>query len=186
MHWTPFKIRETPLRSSWQADEIVVTRGEELIEHLRADDIDRVTLVHADEGCSPGEVRAALFELPDRVVLLGAASGISGRVLFERQAFWSQRNCIYWVSERCVSWSEIQSESRWPFSRQMPQHRQLTPAAARSLLDRSDVTGPHTWEQRKQHRIESSRPFPGRVIDPTPSLGRTMIGDPPRSSASSA
>jgi hypothetical protein len=186
MHWAPFKIRETPLRSNWQGDEIVVTRGDELIDHLRADDIGSVTLVHADEGDSPGQVRAAIFELPDRVVWLGAASGIAGRVLFERQAYWSQRNCIYWVSERSVSWSEIQSESRWPFSRQLPQHRQLTPAAARSLLDPSDVTGPHTWDQRKQHRIERRRPFPGRAVDSTQSLGRTMIGEPPRSSASSA
>jgi hypothetical protein len=107
-------------------------------------------------------------------------------VLFERQAYWSQRNCIYWVSERSVSWSEIQAESRWPFSRHLPQHRQLTPAAARSLLDASDVTGPHTWDQRKQHRIERRRPFPGRVADSTQSLGRTMIGEAPRSSASGA
>jgi hypothetical protein len=174
MHWTSFKIREAHLRSSWQADEIVVIRGDELIDHLRADEIDRVTLVHADEGDSPGQVRAAIFELPDRVVLLGAASGIAGRVLFERQAYWSQRNCIYWVSERCVSWSEIQVESRWLFARQVPQHRQLTPAAARSLLDCSDVTGPHTWDQRKQHRIERRRPFPGRVIGSTQTHSSAM------------
>jgi hypothetical protein len=167
MHWTSLKTRETQLRSSWQADEIVVTRGDELIDHLRADEIDRVTLVHADEGDSPGEVRAAIFELPDRVVLLGAASGIAGRVLFERQAYWSQRNCIYWVSERFVSCSEIQGESRWPFARQVPQHRQLTLAAARSLLERCDVTGPHTWDQRKLVRIERRRPFPGRVMGAT-------------------
>jgi hypothetical protein len=167
MHWTPLKIRGTTLRSHWQGDEIVVTRGDELVDHLRADEIQRVTLVHADKGDSPGEVRAALFELPDRIVLLGAASGIAGRVLFERQAYWSQRDCIYWISERCVSWSEIRGESRWPFSRQLPQHRQLTRAAGTSLLDRADVTGPHTWDQRKQHRIERRRPFPGRAIGAT-------------------
>ena len=164
MHWTSFKIREVPLRSSWHADEIVVTRGDELIDHLQADAIARVTLVHAENGDSPGEVRAALFEMTDRAVLLGAASGIAGRVLFERQAYWSQRNCIYWVSERCVSWTELQGRPRWPFVRQTPQHRPLTLAAAKALLDGSDVTGPHTWDQRKQHRIERRRPFPGRVI----------------------
>jgi hypothetical protein len=164
MHWTSLKIKETPLRSSWQGDEIVITRGDELIDHLRADEINRVTLVHASTGDSPGEVRAAIFELPDRVVLLGAASGIAGRVLFERQAYWSRRNCIYWLSERYMSWPESQGESRWLFARQVPQHRQLTPAAAASLFDRADVTGPHTWDQRKQHRIERRRPFPGRVI----------------------
>jgi len=165
MHWTSLKIKDSPLRTSWQADEIVVTRGDELIDHLRADEIERVTLVHAGEGEMPGEVRAAIFEMADRVVLLGAASGIAGRVLFERQAFWSQRNCIYWISERCLSWPEIQGESRWPFARRVPQHRALTAAAARSLYEQSDLTGPHTWDQRKQHRIERRRPFRGRMSD---------------------
>lgn len=167
MHWTSLKTRETQLRTSWQADEIVVTRGDELIDQLRADEIERVTLVHADSGDSPGDVRAALFELPDRVVLLGAASGIAGRVLFERQAYWSQRGCIYWVSERFVSWSQIQGESRWLFARQVPQHRQLTTAAVGSLLERSEATGPHTWDQRKQFRIERRRPFRGRTVTAT-------------------
>jgi len=163
MHWTSLKIRETNLRSSWQGDEIVITRGDELIDHLRADEIERVTLVHAAAGDSPGEVRAAVFELPDRVVLLGAESGIAGRVLFERQAYWSQRSCIYWVSERCVAWPEVHSESRWLFARTVPQHRELTAAAARALFERTDATGPHTWDQRKQIRIERRRPFPGRM-----------------------
>ena len=168
MHWTSLRIRDAQLRSSWQGDEIVVTRGDELVDHIPADQIVRVTLVHAGEGESPGDVRAAVFELADRVVVLGAASGIAGRVLFERQAFWSPRNCIYWVSERCVSWPELQSESRWPFTRQGVQHRQLTPSDAEALYERWDVTGPHTWEQRKRHRIERRRTFPGRVLRATP------------------
>jgi len=164
MHWTSLKIKDSPLRTSWQADEIIVTRGDELIEHLRGDEIERVTLVHAGEGDMPGEVRAAIIEMPDRVVLLGAGSGIAGRVLFERQAFWSRHNCIYWISERCVSWPEAPGESRWPFARRVPQHRALTPSAANSLFERSDLTGPHTWDQRKQHRIDRRRPFRGRAI----------------------
>jgi hypothetical protein len=164
MHWTSLRIKGAQLRTSWQADEIIVTRGDEWIDHLRAADIDRVTLIHAAAGESPVDIRAALFEMPDRVVLLGAASGIAGRVLFERQAFWSQRNCIYWVSERCVTWPETQSESRWLFARHVAQHRQLTRESARTLLERSDVTGPHTWDQRKQYRIERRRLFPGRAI----------------------
>jgi hypothetical protein len=174
MHWTLAKTKETHLQSSWQANEIVVTRGDQTIERLQADDIVRVTLVHADAGDSPGEVRAAFFELRDRVVLLGAASGIAGRVLFERQAYWSERNCIYWVSQRCVVCPEIQRQSRWPFARQAPLHRQLTLAAARSLLEHSDISGPHTWDQRKQVRIERRRPFPGRVAAATQAANNVM------------
>jgi hypothetical protein len=135
---------------------------------LRASDIEHVTLVHAGEGESPGEVRAALFEMAERAVLLGAASGIAGRVLFERQAYWAQRNCIYWVGERRVSWPSVLGEPRWPLMRpRVPMRRTLTPAAAASLIDRAEVTGPHTWDERKRHRIERRRPFPGHAIGAT-------------------
>ena len=174
MHWMALKVRGPALQSSWQADEIVVTRGDELIDHMCADEIERVTLVHADSGDSPAEIRAAIFELRDRVVLLDATSGISGRVLFERQAFWSERNCIYWVSERCVSWPEFHGESRWPFGRPAPQHRQLKLAQTGSLFNRGDVTGPHTWDQRKQIRIERRRPFRGRGISAAQAQGNPM------------
>ncbi len=174
MNWTSMKFREAGLRSSWQAEEIVVSRGDEVIDHLRADEIDRVTLVHADEGDSPGEVCAAIFEFSDRVVLLGAASGIGGRVLFERQAYWSRRNCIYWVGQRYVTWPEIAGESRWRFARQLPQYLQLTPTAASLLFERSQASGPHTWDQRKQFRVERRRPFPGRVVGAAHAHGRAL------------
>lgn len=165
MHWTSLTTRDAPLRTCWQADEIVATRGEVWVDRLRADDIQRVTLVHAETGDSPGEVLAALFALPDRVVLLGAMSGVAGRVLFERQAYWAQRSCIYWVSERFVTWPPSLCESRWPFGRQVPLHRSLTTALAADLLAHAAISGPHTWDQRKRLRIERRRPFPGRALD---------------------
>ena len=168
MSWTSLKSREAPLHTSWQADEIVITRGDELIDQLPAEAIERVTLVHATGGDSPGEIRAAIFELTDRIVLVGAGSGIAGRVLFERQAYWSQRACIYWISERHVSWPEVRGESRWPFGRQIPQHRNLAPTMLGALLERADATGPHTWDQRKQWRIERRRPFRGRAMGVSP------------------
>jgi hypothetical protein len=173
MIWTSLaRTQQAPVETYWQADEIVVTQGGELVDRLRAGGIERVTLVHAGDGESPGEVRAALFEMADRAVLLGAASGIAGRVLFERQAYWSQRNCIYWVSERRVAWPAVLGEARWTLLRsRVPQHRALTPAAAASLLERAQVTGPHTWDERKRHRIERRRPFPGRAIGATPVHG---------------
>jgi len=169
MIWTLPRASQTPVRTCWRADEIVVTQGGELIDRLRASEIERVTLVHAGDGESPGEVRAALFEMADRAVVLGAASGIAGRVLFERQAYWSQRNCIYWVDQRRVYWPAVLGEARWPLARaRVPQHRTLTPAAAASLFERAEVTGPHTWDERKRHRIERRHPFPGRAIGAAP------------------
>jgi hypothetical protein len=168
MIWTLPRTQQAPVTTCWQADAIVVARGGEPIDRLRAGDIERVTLIHAGEGESPGEVRAALFELADRAVLLGAASGIAGRVLFERQAYWSQRHCIYWVGERRVAWPSLLGEPRWPLGRpRVPQHRTLAAAAAAALLDRAQVTGPHTWDERKRHRIERRRPFPGQPIGAT-------------------
>lgn len=169
MIWTLPRTKQAPVGTCWWTDEIVVTQGGKLIDRLRAGDIERVTLVHAGDGESPGEVRAALFEMADRTVVLGAASGIAGRVLFERQAYWSQRNCIYWVGERRVAWPSVLGEPRWPLVRaRVPQHRTLMPAAAASLFERAEVTGPHTWDERKRHRIERRRPFPGRAIGATP------------------
>lgn len=169
MIWTLPRTKRAPVGTCWWADEIVVTQGRELIDRLRAGAIERVTLVHIGDGESPGEVRAALFEMADRAVLLGATSGIAGRVLFERQAYWSQRNCIYWVGERGVTWPSVLGEPRWPLVRpRVPQHRTLTRAATASLLEHAEVTGPHTWDERKRHRIERRRPFPGHPIGATP------------------
>jgi hypothetical protein len=175
MNWTLPRAKETALSTCWRADEIIVVQGRQLIDRLRAGDIDRVTLVHTGEGESPVEVRAAIFELAGRAVLLGAASGIAGRVLFEHQAYWSQRNCIYWVNERRVSWPATRGESRWPFGKpRLPPHRPLALADVATLLERADATGPHTWDQRKRHRIERRRPFPGHAIV-APALHGSML-----------
>lgn len=169
MIWTSPRTQPASVSTRWQADEIVVARGDEVIDRLRADDIARVLLVHAGEGESPAEVRAALFEMVDRTVVLGAASGIAGRVLFERQAYWSQRNCIYWVGELGVAWTAVLGHHRWPLAHpRLPQHRTLTRAAAASLLEHAQLTGPHTWDERKRHRIERRRPFPGRAVGDAP------------------
>jgi hypothetical protein len=164
MEWTTAKTRAPQLRTSWQGDDIAVTRGDEMIDCLRAEDIERVTLVHIGAGESPIEVHSAIFELPGRVVVLGAQCGIAGRLLFERQAYWAQRHCIYWLSHRHVSWPAFDGAPRWAFARQAPPYQQLTPEQASAVYRRSDVTGPHTWDQRKQYRFRRERPFGGRHV----------------------
>jgi len=163
------RSEQWPVKTCWRGDEILVIQGAERIDRLPAGDIERVTLIHRGAGESPGEVRAALFEMTERAVLLRATSGVAGSVLFEHQAYWSHRNCIYWVAERCVAWSSAVSTMRWPFgSAGLPQHQGLSRADAAGLFGRAAATGPHTWDQRKQYRIERRRPFPGWVIGATP------------------
>lgn len=166
--WT-LSTEQSPVKTCWRGDEILVTQGAQRIDHLRARDIERVTLIHRGAGESPGEVRAALFELTERAVLLRASSGVAGCVLFEHQAYWTRRNCIYWVPEPCVEWPSATGATRWRFGRTgLAQHRTLSTADAALLFERAAVTGPHTWDQRKQYRIERRRPFPGWVIGTTP------------------
>ncbi|HTP72043.1 MAG TPA: hypothetical protein VML58_07480 [Burkholderiaceae bacterium] len=166
--WTP-RTEQAPVKTCWRGDEILVTQGALQIDRLCASDIERVTLIHRGAGESPGEVRAALFELTERAVLLRATSGVAASVLFEHQAYWSDRNCVYWVSERCVARSSAVGSLRWPFGGAgLPRHRALSRADAASLFERAVVTGPHTWDQRKRYRIERRRPFPGWEIGATP------------------
>lgn len=160
--------RPEPATTCWNGNAIVVARRGEPIDRLCSGEIERVTLIHAGAGESPGDVRAALFELAGRTVLLGAETGITGRVLFERQTYWSQRNCIYWVDQRRVAWPAVLGEPRWPWLRpRVPQYRSLAPAAAAALFEHAQSTGPHTWDERKRHRIERRRPFRGHAIAAT-------------------
>jgi hypothetical protein len=167
MQWTTPKVRAPQLRTCWQGDEITVSRGDELVDRLHVDEIERVTLVHVGAGESPIEVHSVIFELPKRVVVLGAQCGIAGRVLFERQAYWSGRNCIFWINNRHLSWPAVEGESRWLFARQVPPYWQMTPAQAGALFERCNATGPQTWDQRKRHRFERQRPFGGRQVGAT-------------------
>ena len=83
MSWLPNRIGPPCVSTFWRVDEIIVNQAGACLDRLRASEIERVTLVHAGEGESPGDVRAVVFELADRAVMLDAGSGIAGRVLFE-------------------------------------------------------------------------------------------------------
>jgi hypothetical protein len=168
MNWMFPRTGHGLVSTRWTGDNIVVMRDNEVIDCLRSNDIERVMLVHAGEGESPGDVRAALFDLADRVVLLGAASGVAARVLFERQAFWSRRSRIYWVAERSVAWTSVLGKGRWPLRARVPPYEAITHAATGALLEHAQVTGPHTWDERKRYRIERRRPFRGHAIGAPP------------------
>mgnify|MGYP001310662013 CR=1 FL=1 len=150
---------KTTWRTAWQGQEIVVYRDEQAIDRVAAQDIRRVVFVHAGAGDSPGDLQYALVETPDDVLLLPDYTGFAGRVNFERQAFWAERGCVYWVPQRQVSLPRPLRQGRWPLRATGPRFARVSRAELAGLIDSWPLQGPQTWEQRKWRRIEDSRPF---------------------------
>lgn len=147
------------LHTAWQGQDIVVYADAVEVERVCASEIERVVLVHRGEGNTPGDLEVALIQLPNDVVALSAETGIAGRILFERLPFWSERACIYWVSARQAPLSSSLRRCRGGFfGRRSPVVR-LAAAEVVGAVSTWPVTGPQTWEERKQMRIERARPF---------------------------
>lgn len=149
---------KTTWRTSWQQHDIVVYRDEVEVDRVAADRIGRVFLLYRGRGDSPGDIARSVVETRDgEALLLAAATGFAGRVNFERAAFWRSRDCVYWVDAARASlpWRlrlarRLSGGVAW----QRCDWQTIAAAIARWPLE-----GPETWEQRKQHRIERSRPF---------------------------
>ena len=99
----PFFRHHTGARTAWKGQDIVVYVGGVETDRISAAEIERVVLVHRSDGNTPGDLEVALIQLSNELVALSADTGIAGRILFERQAFWNERACIYWVSSRSVA-----------------------------------------------------------------------------------
>lgn len=146
--------------TAWLGSDIVVSRGEEVIDRIPGAEIRRVVFVYRDGGETPGDFAYALFELPEAFVILPPESGIAGRVHFERQAFWEARACTWWVDEAQASLPARYRPTGWWFRRRAsPPYRRLPSAELGPLLDEWPLEGPQTWQQRKWRRIEANRPL---------------------------
>lgn len=147
-------------RTAWQGQDIVVFRNDTEVDRLHAPDIDRVVLVHRGQGDTPGDLVQVVVETGDTVVLFPPDTGFAGRVNFERQAFWADKGCVYWVNEARAPLPLRLRRGRWLLGLAHPAYTR-TPRSAElaGLLERWPVQGPQTWEQRKWRRIEQSRPF---------------------------
>lgn len=145
--------------TAWQGPNIVVERDGIEIDRLHAPDVHRVVIVYRGDGDTPGDLSYAIVELADEHVVFPAASGIAGRVTFERQAFWAERGCIWWVSEAKVGVPAQLRRGAWRFGRARPDYLRLPKAELAPLIDSWPLEGPQTWEERKWQRIERSRPF---------------------------
>jgi hypothetical protein len=146
-------------RTAWQQQAIVVWRDEVEVDRIDTAQIRKVVLVYQGLGDSPGDVIGALVRLADDWVLLPAATGFGGRVHFERQAFWAERACVFWVAE-----ARAALPARWRRNRWLPRSAEPTFARAPAaelddLVERWPLEGPQTWEERKWQRIEDNRPL---------------------------
>ncbi len=149
----------TRWHTAWQGQEIIVYREDEVVDRLNAHDIERVLFVHEGVGDSPGDLLYAIVETADDVVVLPDYTGFAGRVNFERQAFWAERGCVFWVSDRHAVLPARLCRSRWLARRTAPVYARMARAELAELVKAWPLDGPQTWEQRKWRRIENSRPF---------------------------
>ena len=147
----------TELHTAWQGMELIVSQNGQEIDRIGADDIQRVVLVCRGAGDTPGDLVFALIETPTDAIVLPADSGIAGRVHFERQAFWAQRNCIYWVSESQAALPRRLRPGLWILRRHRPGYMRVARAEVSSEVEQWPLEGPQTWEQRKWAHIGAQR-----------------------------
>ncbi len=152
-------------RTAWHGQDIVVYRNEAEVDRLHAPNIDRVLLVHRASGDSPGDLVQAVVEIGDSCLIFPADTGFAGRVNFERQAFWADKGCVYWINESRAPLPLRLRRGRWFLGLTHPVFMRVPRADLAALIERWPVQGPQTWEQRKWRRIELSRPFGSEHAD---------------------
>ena len=160
-------------RTAWQGQDIVVFRNEAEVDRVHAPDIERVVLVHHGSGESPGDLVQVLVEVGDACLIFQTETDLGGRVNFERQAFWADKGCVYWVNDAHAPLPLRLRRGRWFLGLAHPAFMRVPRAELAALIERWPVQGPQTWEQRKWRRIERSRPFAvERAVEPAPDPDR--------------
>jgi hypothetical protein len=147
------------LHTAWQGQELVVMEDDREIDRIAAEEIQRVVLVCRGAGDTPGDLVFAVIETPADAIVLPADSGIAGRVHFERQAFWAERNCIYWTTESRAALPRRLRPGLWILRRQRPGYLRAPRTELEGAIDHWPLEGPQTWEERKWERIVRSRPL---------------------------
>jgi hypothetical protein len=160
-------IMRSTWRTAWQGQDIVVFRDDVEVDRVSAPLIDRVVFVHRHAGESPGDLLYAVVESGDDCLIFPDFTGFAGRVNFERQPFWAERGCVFWVSDQRASLPLRLRRGRWLLRGPGPAFARVPRAELAPLIEKWPLQGPQTWEQRKWRRIENSRPFastgPGRL-----------------------
>ena len=156
---------KTPWRTPRQGQDIVVYRGAEEVDRVDARKILRVVFVHRDGSDAPGDLLHALVETEEDCLLFPADTGFAGRVNFERQVFWAERGCVYWVPERQAPLPMRLRRGVWFLRSSQAEFKRVPRAELAGVIERWPMEGPQTWEQRKWRRIENSRPFANSAHD---------------------
>ncbi len=144
------------LTTRWEGTQLVVRRNHEVVDRIPAAGIERVILV-CDAGDTPADLAFAVIETAADHVLLPAASGIAARVYFERQPYWTERSCIYWVTGRHVPLPRRLCTGLWLLRSHRPAFLRMPASELAPLIEQWPLQGPQTWEQRRWSRQASGR-----------------------------
>ncbi len=152
-------MRQPSVDTRWDGTDLLVLRNEKEVDRIASREIHRVILVCRGSD-SPSDLRFAVVETTADHVLLPAASGIAGRVHFERQSFWMQRPCVYWVDDRRAPLPRRLLPGVWLLRRNDPGYVRLPHAELAGVIEQWPLEGPQSWEQRKWVHIVRSRLLP--------------------------
>lgn len=143
----------------WEGDDLLVLDHEAVIDRVRAREIQRVILV-CDSSDAPSDLNFAVIETSSDCVILPAETGIAGRVHFERQGFWQQRPCVYWVAASRATLPRHLLPGVWLLRRNRPGYARVPLSELAPVIERWPLEGPQSWEQRKWARIVAARSLP--------------------------
>jgi len=149
-------MRQDALATRWEATDLLLVRGQEVADRIAAADIRRVYVV-CDGGDTPAELDFVIVETTADHVILPADSGIAGRVYFDRQPYWTERACIYWVIARHAQLPRHLCPGVWLLRRHRPAYLRLPQRELAPLIEQWPIEGPQTWEQRKWAQVASRR-----------------------------
>ena len=152
---------KTTWRTLWVQNDIVVYRDEVEVDRLPGDRIARVFLVYRGQGDTPGDIALSVVELAgeEGYALFEPHTGFAGRVNFERQSFWHERQCVYWVPAAAAVLPRRLRVSPWRGDAGARSFRRIAREEIATSVLRWPADAPQTWEDRKRRRIERSRPF---------------------------
>ena len=153
-------MRHDSLNTRWEGADLLVLNQEKEIDRIAAREIHRVILVCRHGGDSPSDLQFAVVETTADHILLPAASGIAGRVHFERQSFWMQRPCVYWAEEARAPLPRRLLPGVWLLRKHVPGYMRVPHEELAATLETWALEGPLSWEQRKWAHIVRNQLLP--------------------------
>jgi hypothetical protein len=148
-------MKTDSLVARWQGSDLVVSRDGGELDRLPSAQVQRVVLV-CRGGDTPAHLDFALIDTGDEHVLLPAATGIAAAVYFERQAWWTERACIYWLTSRHAPLPRRLYSGVWLLRSHQPGFLRLPAEQLLALVAQWPLEGPQTWEQRRGARVGAS------------------------------